>query len=65
MSTACRSTIAVYDGRELQGFVRKKGDGKHHATAWPDGRKLGAFKTRRDAAAAVTAHAQCQRGGKP
>jgi hypothetical protein len=49
-----RSTIAVYNGRELLGYIHENGDGKHHAVAWPDGRKLGAFETRKEAADAVT-----------
>ena len=49
-----RCTISVYDGRALLGFIPESGDGKHHATAWPDDRKLGAFNTRKEAADAIT-----------
>ena len=48
------TAIAVYDGREPLGFIHETGDGRHHAIAWPDDRKLGAFKTRKAAADAIT-----------
>jgi hypothetical protein len=53
MTAKPRSTIAVYDGRHLRGYIHENGDGKHHAVA-PDGRKLGAFRTRKEAADAVS-----------
>jgi hypothetical protein len=65
MSAACRSSISIDNGRDLLGFVHRKGDGKHHATS-PDGQKLGVFRTRKEAADAITAaHAQRQREGSP
>ena len=64
MSAAFRPTIAVHDGRLCIGFIHESGDGKHHATAWPDDRELGAFKTRKEAADATT-RADKSSGGRP
>jgi hypothetical protein len=52
---ASRSTVGVYNGRALLGFIHQNGDGKHdRATEWPRYRKLGALETRKEAADAIS-----------
>ena len=50
-----RSSVSVYDGRRLIGIVTENGNGKHVASTWPDGRKLGVYGTRKEAADAISA----------
>jgi hypothetical protein len=52
MSTA--PIISVYDGSKCLGHIRER-DGEHVAITWPEEIMLGSFKSRREAADAITA----------
>jgi hypothetical protein len=52
MSTA--PIISVYDGSRLLGHIRER-DGEHIARTWPQEILVGTFKTRREAADAISA----------
>jgi hypothetical protein len=53
--------LSVYDGQHLLGHVVERGR-VCTATAWPSGRKLGSFSTRKQAVAAIE-RAGAEKGG--
>jgi hypothetical protein len=66
MSTAA-PIIAVYDGSKCLGHIRER-DREHIALSWPDEVLIGAFRTRKEAADAISAvHRACrkQAAGSP
>jgi hypothetical protein len=54
MSTAPVPIVSVYDGAKCLGHIRER-DREHIARTWPDEVLLGTFKSRREAADAITA----------
>jgi hypothetical protein len=54
--------ISVYDGQRLLGHITERAPGRHIARTWPDEVKLGTFRTRREAADAISLAARrCRR----
>jgi hypothetical protein len=65
MTTAPAPIISVYDGSRLLGHIRER-DRKHIALSWPDEILIGSYRTRTEAADAISAahYSRQTTGGK-